>query len=363
MGTLGSGMKPNDLIKILQSKERDKARAANQKARKFRTQGIFWAAVILIPMAIISPGWRQDVADLLDRPLPVRYGFDDEGDGGVGIFEVDDQIDWVAIPAGIVNLNWTARVGKTERFITLPAFEISRSEVTVAQYERCIEEGPCTYPERTEDCNFGRDGYDRHPVNCVTRAQARLFGRWVRGRLPSEAEWEYVALSLGKTRGYPWGEETPTCRHATLNLGGEGCGAGSAQPACVSYLGYSQQGVCDLAGNVWEWMADDFLRDPDRVPLDGTPYSTDKEVKGVRRGGGWTSTIPDLSPQRRSSIHPETASPELGFRVVRRAPPIVVSNPDAGQRADAGAPDMTPPDDPATSIDASLFDDDAGAPP
>ena len=83
MGTLGSGMKPNDLIKILQSKERDKARAANQKARKFRTQGIFWAAVILIPMAIISPGWRQDVADLLDRPLPVRYGFDDEGDGVV----------------------------------------------------------------------------------------------------------------------------------------------------------------------------------------------------------------------------------------------------------------------------------------
>ncbi len=356
-----------DQIAALQGKLRQKKRAEKQNAGTHYWHGVRNSVtvfvVIVVGVVIFSGGLRQDVIDIFSQPLPIFFGEEEPKAGGVSIFEVDDQIDWVEVAGGVIKLNWTARAGAAERLVTLPSFEISRSEVTVAQYERCIEEGPCTYPERTEGCNFGREGFERHPVNCVTRAQARLFARWVRGRLPSEAEWEYVATSLGKTRGYPWGDETPTCRHAVLNLGGEGCGTGTTQPACSAYLGYSREGVCDLAGNVWEWLDDDFLRDSAKLPLDGTPFFTDKEVKAVRRGGGWASTIPHLSPQKRSSVHPETESPELGFRVVRRAPPVLVIQ-------DAGVAEVAPPEpdmalhpEPVPSIDATLFEGDAGVSP
>ena len=359
--------KPNirEEIKRLQNELRQQTRAEKQKIGLHYWRGVRQAvgifAFIVVGVVIFSSGLRQDVADLFSRPLPKFYGNDAPESGGVSIFEVDDHIEWVAVSGGVIKLNWTAGAGKGERLVTLPGFEISRSEVTVGQYERCIEEGPCTYPEQTEGCNFGRDGFERHPVNCVTRAQARLFARWVRGRLPSEAEWEYVATSLGKTRGYPWGDDTPTCRHAVLNLGGEGCGTGSSQPACSAYLGYSREGLCDLAGNVWEWLEDDFLDEPSKLPLDGKPFYTEKDVKGVRRGGGWTSTIPHLSPQRRTSLHPETESPELGFRVVRRVDPV---RPDAGVPEAPTAPaDMGRHPEPAPSIDATLFEGDAGAEP
>ena len=350
-----------DQIASLQNTLRQKKRAEREKIGQHYWHGVRNAATvfvtILLAIVIFSDGLRQDVIDFFSQPLPSFYDDEPVQAGGVSIFEVDDKIDWVEIPGGVIKVNWAA--GAPDRLVTLPAFQISRSEVTVAQYERCIEEGPCTYPERTEGCNFGREGYERHPVNCVTRAQAQLFARWVRGRLPSEAEWEYVATSVGKTRGYPWGDETPTCKHASFNLGGEGCGTGSTQPACASYLGYSREGVCDLAGNVWEWLEDDFLRDPAKLPIDGQPYFTTEEVDGVRRGGGWRSTIPQLAPQRRSRVNPETESPELGFRVVFR-PPVVKADAAVAQDA-ALPPDMNLHPEPAPTLDAALFDSDAGA--
>jgi formylglycine-generating enzyme required for sulfatase activity len=138
--------------------------------------------------------------------------------------------------------------------VTVNDFLISRSEVTVAQYKACVDAGVCSAPMMGQLFNYGREERADHPVNGVSWAQAMTFAEWVGARLPSESEWEYAARSGGQDQLYPWGDTEPTCDHADFK--GGHCGAGTS-PVCSHPLGNSAQGVCDLAGGLWEWVADD----------------------------------------------------------------------------------------------------------
>jgi formylglycine-generating enzyme required for sulfatase activity/transposase-like protein len=138
-------------------------------------------------------------------------------------------------------------------------FCLARWEVTVAQFEACVTAGACERAEHDLDanqpklepaagqpaptavaaglslaleCNSGRGGRERYPINCVSFQQAQHFCAWRGGRLPSQAEWEYAAAEI-----------TPDPREAhqgTLPVG--------SFPA-----GGSPEGVLDLLGNVSEW--------------------------------------------------------------------------------------------------------------
>ena len=116
-------------------------------------------------------------------------------------------------------------------------FEIARTEVTFAQYQACVDAGACVAPHVEKGRCFIKAGdmweYGRvreeflgldQPVICVDWDQARSFSRWVGGRLPTEAEWEYAARSAGKDRVHPWGNEPATCERVVMNDGGRGCG-------------------------------------------------------------------------------------------------------------------------------------------
>ena len=90
-------------------------------------------------------------------------------------------------------------------------FSLGKTEVTAAQYRKCVDAGACTAPDNGANCNstkFDRD----NPVNCVDWNQARKFAEWVGGALPSEAQWEYAARSGGRAQKYPWGDvPEPSC--------------------------------------------------------------------------------------------------------------------------------------------------------
>jgi len=196
--------------------------------------------------------------------------------------------EWVSIPAGTFLMGSPDGVGGANEHpqhrVTLSAFSIHRTEVTVASYEACQRAGSCTAPDRSEPCNSGVAGRSEHPINCVDWNQASAFCGFVNGRLPTEAEWEYAARGTdGRT--YPWGNEEPNDRRLRWSgvCGTVGC-IGSTSTVGNYPSGASPFGLQDMAGNVWEWTADWV-----------GPYGSDaNNPRGpstgeyrTSRGGGW----------------------------------------------------------------------------
>jgi formylglycine-generating enzyme required for sulfatase activity/serine/threonine protein kinase len=132
--------------------------------------------------------------------------------------------------------------------VTLDAFWIDETEVTNAMYRKCVEAGTCRPPVSKQ--YFGDSNYDQHPIIYVTWDDAVDYCTWVERKLPTEAQWEKAARGVdGRT--YPWGEQAPTCDLANKN----GC-VGVTSPVGSYPAGASPYGALDMAGNVWEWVAD-----------------------------------------------------------------------------------------------------------
>ena len=94
-------------------------------------------------------------------------------------------------------------------------FLFSKTEVTHKQYKACVDAGDCSTPATGSGCVWGTPDSDDLPINCVNWRQANDFANFVGLRLPTEAEWEYVASS-GDGRTYPWGEDEPSCEFMVL---------------------------------------------------------------------------------------------------------------------------------------------------
>lgn len=140
---------------------------------------------------------------------------------------------------------------------SLGAFFIDATEVTVAEYRRCVAAGACTEPLLEHErgaSNWALPGRDRHPVNAVTYDQAATYCSWVGKRLPNLYEWERAARGDDE-RSYPWGDEAPTCAlaHIEERRGEPGCGTGTTAEVGSYPAGRSPFGVFDMAGNVAEW--------------------------------------------------------------------------------------------------------------
>jgi cysteine-rich repeat protein len=224
---------------------------------------------------------------------------------------------WVTIAAGSFSMgNALATDEQPAHDVAIPEFDVMLNEVTVSEFQSCVTAGSCTAPSSGAACNWGVSGRGNHPVNCVDWDRASAYCTWAGGRLPSEAEWEYAARG-GQAVTFPWGEEAPTCGYVVMSEGGLGCGRRGTWPVCAKSAGNSAHGLCDMSGNVWEWVQDLQHDDYTGAPTDGSAWETGDETERVIRGGSWGNAADQLSVTRRGHAQPDIAVDSLGFRCAR----------------------------------------------
>lgn len=139
--------------------------------------------------------------------------------------------------------------------VVLSTYCLDQTEVTVAAYRVCVDAGVCGAPDGKNNsplCNWPIAGRDDHPVNCVDWTQADAYCRFAGRMLPTEAQWEYAAR-YSDERDYPWGNTAPANQ---LCWSGGGGAAAATCPVGSHPAGDTALGIHDMAGNVWEWVAD-----------------------------------------------------------------------------------------------------------
>ncbi len=173
--------------------------------------------------------------------------------------------------------------------VKLNAFWIDQVEVTNGMYNLCVQAGSCRMPVKVNSDNrleyFGNPEFQDYPVVNVAWYDANAYCLWAGRSLPTEAQWEYAARGTDK-RNFPWGDEPPNQYNSnSINLVGDTSRVGSYPE------GASPFGALDMAGNVWEWVADRYRPDyyaksPSENPMGPSEEEVFSDLR-VMRGGSF----------------------------------------------------------------------------
>ncbi len=139
-------------------------------------------------------------------------------------------------------------------------------------------------------------------------------------RLPTDAEWEYVAR-FADQRIYPWGDAEPDCDLANHD-GVDSCIRWTA-PVDSHAAGAQNtlsRPIHHISGNVYEWIHDWFTCSLGTAPV-RDPIGPPTGVKRVIRGGGWYSHPRYTRAAARNSDPPDFSAGDVGLRPVRSIAP------------------------------------------
>jgi formylglycine-generating enzyme required for sulfatase activity len=199
--------------------------------------------------------------------------------------------------------NWFANE-KPVHTVYLDAFWIDQMDVTNAIYDKCVRAGSCKPPQ----CNETGFTGDRQPVVCVDWNQADTYCKWAGRVLPSEAQWEKAAHGTDG-RIYPWGNQE--LDKSLLNYNGN---LGKTTDVGSYPSGASPYGALDIAGNVYQWVADWYGSSYYSNSPQNNPTGPETGQYRVLRGGSWHYNDIGTRSTNRFYIYPTAQGNLYGFR-------------------------------------------------
>jgi formylglycine-generating enzyme required for sulfatase activity len=233
----------------------------------------------------------------------------DMGSSDAEVAKLHEQAEATKQPQWYIGV-LSAEAPKHRVRITKP-FYLGLGEVTQGEYQRVMGSNPSKF----------QDDVTR-PVERVDWDQASTFCRklgelpqeqTVRAayRLPTEAEWEY-ACRAGTTTQFSFGQNADAL---TMCGWWKQNSQGSTQPP--GRLRPNAWGLCDMAGNVWEWCQDWWASDYYGTSPVEDPSGPAAGSRRVVRGGSWSDDAPACRASFRYGRVPSDRNNFRGFRVVR----------------------------------------------
>jgi len=196
---------------------------------------------------------------------------------------IPDPLKWILIPGGTFEMGCSPGDDKCQQHetvhtVSISAFEMLETEVTVAQMEAVagISE------QQHYDCGKGRGS--TRPASCLGWTEAMDYCEAVGGRLPTEAEWEYAARGGTDTRYYCG--HAPECLDAIAWFDENS----SNMKHPVRMKSPNAYGLYDMLGNVFEMTNDYYDQDYYSFSPSTNPKGPDTGSGRVTRGGGYSST-------------------------------------------------------------------------
>lgn len=222
----------------------------------------------------------------------------------------------VVIPAGEYQMGSTSSKNSEERprhDVSVKQFAASQYEITFAEYDIFAKATGRKIPDSLY--------LDRatHPVIYVSWDDAYYYTKWLseetgeKYRLPTEAEWEYMA-STGKKSTFWWGyDEEPNRAHCF------GCGTGfdPRKPTKVGSFGANAFGLHDTSGNVSEWIHDCWHENYKGAPSSAEVWEGGDCSYRAVRGGAYSTPPQSIRNAKRDKFKSDKAYDHIGIRVVR----------------------------------------------
>ncbi|MDJ0902154.1 MAG: SUMF1/EgtB/PvdO family nonheme iron enzyme [Xenococcus sp. MO_188.B8] len=240
------------------------------------------------------------------QDIQIQYFTEDLGN--------DVELEMVHIPDGTFMMGSPEGEGhddeNPQHQVTVSSFYMGKYLITQEQYQQVMGQNP----------SLLKKGKNR-PVEHMTWDNAEEFCKKLsdistkkyKYRLPSEAEWEYACRAQKNTL-YHFGE---FINRSLVNCGNHG---GTTN---VGIFRSNNFGLYDMHGNLWEWCQDDWHKNYEGAPNDGSAWvsvQSSRKVLKVLRGGSWIDPPDKCRSAFRGKCKRDEHFNTIGFRVVCDVP-------------------------------------------